>query len=284
MKYSSTPSANKKDMIRNPEDRTETSLAYYNYEHLNDKHLALVKAKRVIQQDQWKEEDSMVLSECTPGDVVVCSLFTNKKPFFTLVQLENVSPISYAIDDASPYNGHVDDTDQWVQGVVVSAPDSKRPRHLKRTLERVVVPVRSLRERLSDDTVHKRDPVAAANAIDDDPMDSTPIADDNMRLPTTGGETAETTDNISHPTPSATRPSSWKIPRIQIGMFAACAMLWNMALGIFWAAKPYNVRKGTRETCLCQYHLRWDFMVHIQHTYTAMCAHTLTHTRTRSRT
>ena len=149
---------------------------------------------------------------------------------------------------------------------------------------RVVVPVRSLRERLSDDTVHKRDPVAAANAIDDDPMDSTPIADDNMRLPTTGGETAETTDNIPHPTPSATRPSSWKIPRIQIGMFAACAMLWNMALGIFWAAKPYNVRKGTRETCLCQYHLRWDFMVHIQHTYTAMCAHTLTHTRTRSRT
>ena len=83
-------------MIRNPEDRTETSLAYYNYEHLNDKHLALVKAKRVIQQDQWKEEGSMVLSECTPGDVVVCSLFTNKKPFFTLVQLENVSPISYA--------------------------------------------------------------------------------------------------------------------------------------------------------------------------------------------
>lgn len=233
--------------MRNPEDRKEATLKHFDYEHLSDKHKAFVKAKRFVQQDQWKVEGPKVLSECEPGDVVVCSRFSDKKPFYVLVQLEELSPMPHTIDDASPYKGHVDDTDQWVRGVVVSALDPKRPHVLERTTEQIMVPVRSLRERLSDSTVQTRDAAAAADADATDSMD----------------DTTDTTDTTEPPptSPPTGRPSSWKVARVAAGMFAACAMLWNMALGIFRAAKPYNVRKGTRETSLCQYHLRWDFMV-----------------------
>ena len=35
--------------------------------------------------------------------------------------------------------------------------------------------------------------------------------------------------------------------------------VFHMSFGIFYRCKPFNMRKGTRETCLCVYHLRWDF-------------------------
>jgi hypothetical protein len=74
--------------VRNPEDRKEATLKHFDYEHLSDKHKAFVKAKRFVQQDQWKLEGPKVLSECEPGDVVVCSRFSDKKPFYVLVQLK----------------------------------------------------------------------------------------------------------------------------------------------------------------------------------------------------
>jgi len=52
-----------------------------------------------------------------------------------------------------------------------------------------------------------------------------------------------------------------KISRRNHGIFEQKCQRFNMALGIFRACKPYNIKKGTRETCLCVYHLRWDLMI-----------------------
>ena len=61
--------------------------------------------------------------------------------------------------------------------------------------------------------------------------------------------------------PRGDEPRSWKMDRRENGKLEKRFQLFNMALSIFRSCKPYYVRKGTRETCLCVYHLRWDLMV-----------------------
>jgi hypothetical protein len=56
-------------------------------------------------------------------------------------------------------------------------------------------------------------------------------------------------------------PQSWKIDRRANGKFEQRSQLFNMALSVFRSCKPYFVKKGTRETCLCVHHLRWELMV-----------------------
>jgi len=40
---------------------------------------------------------------------------------------------------------------------------------------------------------------------------------------------------------------------------ADLSKVFYMSFGVFYRCKPFNMRKGSRETCLCVYHLRWDF-------------------------
>lgn len=40
-----------------------------------------------------------------------------------------------------------------------------------------------------------------------------------------------------------------------------------MGMGVFLSCMPYFIRKGTRQTSLCVYHLRWDFMVEAMRRY-----------------
>ena len=55
--------------------------------------------------------------------------------------------------------------------------------------------------------------------------------------------------------------------RTDWGDFEASAQLFTMSMGIFIGCRPYYVRPGTRETSLCVYHLRWDFMVEAMRRY-----------------
>jgi len=41
---------------------------------------------------------------------------------------------------------------------------------------------------------------------------------------------------------------------------ADLSKVFHMSFGVFYRCKPFNMRKGSRETCLCVYHLRWDFL------------------------
>ena len=34
-----------------------------------------------------------------------------------------------------------------------------------------------------------------------------------------------------------------------------------MGMGVFLACMPFFIKKGSRDTCLCVYHLRFDFMI-----------------------
>jgi hypothetical protein len=53
----------------------------------------------------------------------------------------------------------------------------------------------------------------------------------------------------------------WGLERKSNGIFEQSSRVFNMALGTFRAVKPYYIKKGSRETCLCVYHLRWDFLI-----------------------
>ena len=37
--------------------------------------------------------------------------------------------------------------------------------------------------------------------------------------------------------------------------------------GIFWSAKPFEVKSANRELCVCGYHLRWEYMSMGLHSY-----------------
>ena len=65
--------------------------------------------------------------------------------------------------------------------------------------------------------------------------------------------------------PAATPPTAaglrWRIPKLQWGVYEFMCMLFTMGMGVFLACKPFFIKKGRRETCLCVYHLRFEFMI-----------------------
>ena len=72
----SVPSADKKNLRTNPEDKNEQHLVHHNYESVREKKDCFVDSMRAAQQLEWAEEGKAVLDSCSAGSVVVTSLYT----------------------------------------------------------------------------------------------------------------------------------------------------------------------------------------------------------------
>ena len=234
-------------MVRNPNLRTELAIVQYNYEHLDEKKGNFVNVMREIQQQQWSEEGQEQLEAAQSGDVAVVSLFSTKPRYYMLVQLTHLQPVPHGqlgahaptLDHTSPFSPFVSADDSWVLGVEVEPTSASAPLDLARTSRVRAVPVKSLRSLLRASSIRSSHVVA-----EPEPQITAP--------------TLQTADVA--PTSPTGPPNAWKLQRAEPGAFAASARLFTMSYSVFLAARPFQIRKGTRETCLCQYHLRWDFM------------------------
>ena len=212
----SVPSANKKDICRNPKNPTESKLILYNYEPLEAKHSQFLEIQRAKQLQDWETEAPSILAQASKGSVAVISTYSRQKPFYVLIELLSNEVIKVAdLDSALSRVVSDENAELWITGRLVVVPSvvpevgpSGSSIHV-RTEEIAVAPLRALRY-----------------------------------LFLAGDETGAS-----------------KIGRRNHGIFEQKCQRFNMALGIFRACKPFYVKKGTRETCLCVYHLRWELMI-----------------------
>ena len=83
-----TPSANKKDVVKNPEDEDDGHVAHFNYEQYEDKQQSFQAKMRQKEIDDRAAAAPGILAGASPGDVLVTSLMRTKKPFTLLLRLD----------------------------------------------------------------------------------------------------------------------------------------------------------------------------------------------------
>jgi len=97
----SVPSANKKDICRNPMNPTESKLILYNYEPLEVKHSQFLEIQRAKQLQDWETEAPRILAQASKGSVAVISTYSHQKPFYALMELSSNDAIKFADLDAA---------------------------------------------------------------------------------------------------------------------------------------------------------------------------------------
>ena len=229
-----TPSANKKDVVASPEDDKDKHVAHFNYEQYEDKQAAFQAKMRQKKLDEQAAAAPGILAAASPGDVLVTSLMRTKAPFTRLLRLKEgfMSPVKPGELESPPdlekeYSGLVDESDGFIRGHVVRQPDEGNRRLLEETEEWSHAPLKSIAGALPPASALPA-PAAAAAA---------------------GG---------AAPPPPRQR---WRVPRPQLGIYDVLCMLFTMGMGVFLACMPFFIKKGCRQTCLCVYHLRFEFMI-----------------------
>ena len=228
----SVPSADKNKLRKNPEDKDDSHLEHNNYEHVREKKDEFVGSMRIAQQAKWQAEGPAVLEGCSVGDVVVTSLYkrsSEKGQRILLLELESTDAVAWRDVPLAEQP----DLESMYGGFVGEGDLFVRGA----VVEKV--------------GTSKRDLELAGRAA------WAPVAAIRSKLEAScargGGEAA---------------PRSWRLgERTDWGDFEASAQLFTMSMGIFIGCRPYYVRPGTRETSLCVYHLRWDFMVEAMRRY-----------------
>ena len=240
----STPSANKKDMVANPEDDKDKHIAHFNYEAYEDKRSNFERKMRQKKLDGQAEAAPTILAGASPGDVLVTSLMQAKTPFTLLLRLKEdfMRPVKPDELESPPdlekeYSGLVEESDDFIRGYVVRQPGGKNRRLLEETGEWLHAPLKSI--------VGVLPPTSAL------PPPAEPPA------PAAAAAGAAAADGAAPPPPR----QRWRIPKPQWGVYDMLCMLFTMSMGIFLACMPYFTKKGRRQTCLCVYHLRFDFMI-----------------------
>ena len=152
----SVQSANKKDLVRNPADRTETHLLCYNYEGKREKHLNFAAAMQRQQLVDWASAASSELATAHSGDLAVVSLCSSTPPFFLYIQIDEERLFSAAelggdvVAFKTQFGGLVAEDDVWIVGLLViedsqEGPRSQRRRHLSRSRVRACAPAKLTR-------------------------------------------------------------------------------------------------------------------------------------------
>jgi hypothetical protein len=241
-----TSSANKKDVVKNPEDRTDEHIAHFNYEQYEDKQQSFQNKMRQKKLDEQAAAAPAILAAASPGDVLVTSLMRTKKPLTLLLRLDGdfMAPVKPDELDNPPdlekeYGGLVGSDDGFIRGHAVRHPSEKNRRLLEATDEWVHAPIKSIVGVLPSDSALRLPEAPEAPAA--------PAADDGA--------------GAAPPPPTPPPQQQWRIPELQWGIYEKLCALFTMGMGVFLACMPFFIKKGSRDTCLCVYHLRFDFMI-----------------------
>jgi hypothetical protein len=169
-----TSSANKKDVVKNPEDRTDEHIAHFNYEQYEDKQQSFQNKMRQKKLDEQAAAAPAILAAASPGDVPVTSLMRTKKPLTLLLRLDEdfMAPVKPDELDIPPdlekeYGGLVGSGDGFIRGHAVRHPSEKNRRLLEATDEWVHAPIKSIVGVLPSDSALRLPEAPEAPAADD---------------------------------------------------------------------------------------------------------------------
>jgi len=236
------PSANKNNIARNPANKDEFRLVVHNYENISKKYANFLRSERESQQEKWLVVSNDVLSASEPGTVFGISQFvTNARkgaqdPFF-LVKVDDLRarPLvdfpEAVLTVAMVRFEHTDvvASEPWLRGTRVLRLPKPDLRTLQLHEETVYAPVRAIRFAV---------PKTARLLVAD--------------CSTAASSSSEAIPQSSSP--------CWRIGRKDWGIWSMMSLVFAFSLGLFYKCRPYENKPGSRETSLCVYHLRWEFI------------------------
>jgi hypothetical protein len=246
--YHEESSANpgKHDKARNPNDRTEVRQTHSLYGQLRHHHRKFLRRGQEGQQRVWKWKEDSLAEELVAGQMYAAStmLYRSCDSAFVLVV-----PVSGGVRKYVPGEDTVIESRQKR-----SAPrDPQRQRAYQRSLEAI-----------GEDPEYK-----AASPWVEAETDVVEVYVVEWEDRKKGQFSAQTEDIVVVPVHllqvkvELTDPqlSNRRVPRKQMRELYERCRVFYVRLAIFATSRPYYIKLGKRESCVCGYHLRWEYLV-----------------------